>query len=316
MELEYKSVDHVLEEVKEMTVRGGSAFGRAAASAFLLVLEEEELLTRELLMARFKAIAAKLLAEKPTMATIHNVVTLVTEVIKEAKQSTDIQEIKTGIAILAEKMIKHSYYALEQLGRFGANMVTDNDLIMIHSYSGALMSIFRYAVLQGKKFEVICTESRPLREGRYSARILEDLGVAVTFITDAAMWEFVQEADWVLVGADAITYDGTVANKMGTAMLSWLCEITQTPFFVASEIFKYNPLTRNGYQIELEKRPRQEVIEAADFETMNHIKVVNQFFDLTPPSNIRGFITEMGIILPAMLNNVWIELENNLKGRE
>jgi eIF-2B alpha/beta/delta-like uncharacterized protein len=316
MELEYKSVDHVLDEVKNMNVKGGSAFGRAAASAFLLSLKEEELPTRDVLLEKFNSVAEKLLTEKPTMATIHNVITMVIETIENADQATDLQEIKARITGLAERVIKHSYDALEQLGQFGANMVSDNDLIMMHSYSGALMSVFQHAVSQGKKFGVICTESRPLREGRYAARILEDLGVSVTFITDASMWEFVQEADWVLVGADAITYEGSVANKMGTAMLSHLCNITKTPFFVASELFKFNPLTRKGYKIKLEKRPVNEVIVPGDFNTMKNIRVVNQFFDLTPPCNIRGIITEMGIVPPSMINSVWTELENKLRGRK
>lgn len=39
----FKSADHVIEEIRNMNVKGGSPFGRSAAWAFKLAIEQEDL---------------------------------------------------------------------------------------------------------------------------------------------------------------------------------------------------------------------------------------------------------------------------------
>ena len=41
---------------------------------------------------------------------------------------------------------------------------------------------------------------------------------------------------------------------------------------------------------------------------------MNQFFDITPASDIQAIICEYGIIPPASVLNFWKDLENHVKG--
>ena len=41
-DIAFKNAEHVIEEIKNMNVKGGSPFGRAAAWAFRLACEQEE----------------------------------------------------------------------------------------------------------------------------------------------------------------------------------------------------------------------------------------------------------------------------------
>lgn len=312
VDIEYESVEHVMEEVKAMKVRGGSAFGCAAASAFLLVARKGSYSSGAALIEALEEVANALMREKPTMATIYNARRLMVDSVKRSMSGADAEAVAREVIRRAEAFIRHSREAVDRIGSFGASLVGDGDTIMMHSFSGSIMSVFRAARDAGKRFRVICTESRPLRESRYAVNVLTELGVPVIFITDASMWEFVRKADWVLVGADTIAYDGSVANKMGTALLARLCALAEVPFFVASEIAKLDPRTRDGRRIDLEMRPVEEVVSPGDFRSMNGVAVVNQFFDITPARDIRGIITERGVVPPNLIAVLWHEFEEEL----
>ena len=54
--------------------------------------------------------------------------------------------------------------------------------------------------------------------------------------------------------------------------------------------------------------------DGVDFDSLDGIDVVNQFFDITPASDIQAIICEYGIIPPASVLNFWKDLENHVKG--
>lgn len=76
-DIQFKSAQHVIDEVRNMNVKGGSPFGRAAAWAYSLACTQERFAGRADLTARFDDISSQLLALKPTMATIYNTKSLV-----------------------------------------------------------------------------------------------------------------------------------------------------------------------------------------------------------------------------------------------
>ena len=80
-----------------------------------------------------------------------------------------------------------------------------------------------------------------LRESRLAVKVLRSIGVPVTYITDAEIWEFMPRADLIIMGADSIAWDGSVANKMGTALVSQLALACKKPVYIASELYKVNP---------------------------------------------------------------------------
>ncbi len=288
-----------------MRVRGGSAFGQAAAHAFRLVAEDDRIESTPALFAALERVAAALLEEKPTMATIHNARTLVIEAARAEVSEESLAGAREAVRARAHRFLDHSRSAVERLGTIGARLVQDGQIIMMHSFSESVLAIFAQAKGMGKQFHVICTESRPLREGRFAAGRLSSLGVPVTFVTDAAMAEMVPAANWLVVGADSVGLDGTLANKMGTNLLSIVAERFDKPFYVAGELMKLQRQTQQGFPIVLERRPPGEIIHEDEFEHGDNVTVQNQFFDLTPPQRIRAIVTEEGLFAPAQMAQVW-----------
>lgn len=310
-DISFRSPEHVIQEVRDMNVKGGSPFGRAAAWAFRLACEQEQFESVAALRSRLDDIAAQLRSLKPTMATIANSKLLVDKLLDQMPQA-EAAECAASVASLCQKIIDHSFTAVEYLGQFGANLIPEGGTVMMHSYSSTLMSVFQHAAEQGTNFRVICTESRPLRESRLAAKILSDLRVPVTYITDIEIWEFLPMADVVIMGADTIAWDGSVANKIGTALISQLALNCKKRVYIASELFKLDCRTGEGHPVILEQRDAGEIIAPDDFDCKPGIQVINQFFDLTPAWQLAGLITEYGIIPPAMVSAYWQKLEVDL----
>lgn len=312
-DIEFTSADHVIAEVRNMNVKGGSPFGRAAAWAYKLACEQEEIPTAAALEDRIRAIDRTLTELKPTMATIHNTGELVRRKLEmTAREPLEVR--KRAVCALCDRIVDISLEAVETLGRYGAALIEDGETVLMHSYSSALMSVFEQAAAQGKRFRVISTESRPLRESRLAVRVLQGLRVPVTYITDAEIWEFLPEAQKIVMGADSIAWDGSVSNKMGTAMITQLAQLAKKPVYIASELYKLDTRTRFGYNIVLERRTSDEILLPGDLDSLEGVNVINQFFDLTPANQIRGLITEYGVISPPMISVYWERLEQGLLG--
>ena len=114
------------------------------------------------------------------------------------------------------------------------------------------------------------------------------------------------------MGADSLSADGSVANKMGTAQIAKLASFCRIPVFIASELYKLDLRTQFGYAVELERRSKWELVNKDDFKKMEKLEVINQFFDLTPANDIRAIITEFGFLHPAQLSIYWNELERKI----
>jgi ribose 1,5-bisphosphate isomerase len=103
------------------------------------------------------------------------------------------------------------------------------------------------------------------------------------------------------VGADVITSEGNVINKIGTAAIALAAHEARIPLYVATNLLKFNPLTVTGQLEEIEERSWREIWP----EKPDKLTIKNPAFDVTPASYIDGLITEEGIIPPhAILETI------------
>ena len=307
---DYQTVAEILADVKALRPLGGSAYGHCAAMAFKLTALDERFQSGDALYAALDQAANQLLAEKPTMATIHNAKWLVVDKMREKGRPAGLSDLRQAICQRADLYNALSARAMLRLGEVGGNLIENGQTIMMHSFSRSLMSIFEQAHLAGKQFEVILTESRPLRESRHAMRQLTEWGIHITFVLDAAMAVVLPRADWCLAGADSIGIDGSVANKVGTQQLAILAAYYGKPLYIATEVMKLQRSTMTGYPIQLENRPANELLDVAAYEFPDRIQVKHQFFDLTPAVAIRSLITEQGILAPSAIGAAWNALES------
>ena len=266
-------VRSILEEMRSERIRGASWLAKKGAEAYIALAE---LLEGGELENALREMRAELPAVNRTMASLHNLARFI--------PVTGNPEV---VMAKAEEFIRLADEAKREIGNIGSELIDENEVVMTHSFSSAVLEIFKTAKRKGKHFRVILTESAPDYEGVALAGELERIGVQFEVITDAQLGLFAGKATLALVGADNVTRDGAVINKAGTYLLALACHDNGVPFYVAAESFKLHPELTSG-EVELVERPY----------ARQGYHVRGYVFDVTPWRYVRGVITELGILVP------------------
>ena len=165
----------------------------------------------------------------------------------------------------------------ERTAEIGSKRIRDGMLVFTHCHSSTVTRMLAKAKADGKDFSVICTETRPAFQGRITAREMVKLDIQTLFIVDSAARSYMGEVDLVVVGADAITSEGNVVNKIGTSSIAVLANEARKPFYIVSELLKFDPETLYGEYEGIEQRNPSEVWK----EAPEKLSVRNPAFDVT-----------------------------------
>jgi ribose 1,5-bisphosphate isomerase len=291
------SVPETAEKIKSMEIRGAGRIARAAAEA----LRDHALSVQAPNTAAFRQemeeAAALLVSTRPTAVSLPNAVHLVMAGLSAAKTA---DEAKNGVVYRAEQFITSSRHAVGKIAEFGARHIRDGDVILTHCNSEVALGCMIEAHRQGKEIEVFATEVRPRNQGHITIRTLNDAGIKTNFIVDSAVRSFINDVDLVIVGADAVTVNGAVVNKIGTSQVAHTAAEARVNMIVATETYKFAPRTVVGELIRIEERPPGEVLPDEIARTLPNVTVRNPAFDVTPAEYIDLIITEQGAIPPQM----------------
>jgi len=290
-------VTETAEKIKSMEIRGAGRIARAAAEA----LRHHAMETRAGDLVSFRremeSAAQTLVTTRPTAVSLPNAIHLVMAGLERA---ATLEEAQNGMIIRAEQFIQSSHHALEKIAQFGARHIRDGDIILTHCNSEAALGCILEAYRSGKEIEVFATEVRPRNQGLVTIRTLNDAGIKTNFIVDSAVRSFIHEIDLVLVGADAVTVNGAVVNKIGTAQVAHTATEARVNVLVAAETYKFAPRTIIGELIQIEEREGSEVLADEISQTLPNVTVRNPAFDVTPVEYIDLIVTEAGVIPPQM----------------
>ncbi|MEU0158192.1 S-methyl-5-thioribose-1-phosphate isomerase [Streptomyces sp. NPDC006261] len=194
--------------------------------------------------------------------------------------------------------------------------------LLTHCNTGALVSggegtAFAVALRvhrKGRLRRLWVDETRPLLQGaRLTAYEAARSGMAYSLLTDSAAGSLFAagEVDAVLIGADRIAADGSVANKVGSYPLAVLAKYHHVPFIVVAPTTTVDMETAEGTSIIVEQRSGQEVTEVTSpgggsvgsgggmVVAPLGAPVYNPAFDVTPSELITAIVTEEGVISPV-----------------
>ncbi|WP_292463622.1 ribose 1,5-bisphosphate isomerase [Methanolobus sp.] len=283
------------EKIRSMEIRGAGRIAVAASAALRDYARTLGSLNIEEFSIKIEEAAKTLVDTRPTAVSLPNAVMLT-----KKHTSLNVGEAIDEIIGNSDTFIKNATEALGKIGRIGAERIRDGDVILTHCNSHAALSIIKTAFDQGKKISVIATESRPRRQGFITIRELSDHGIPTTLIVDSAVRLTMKEVDLVVVGADSISVNGALINKIGTSQLALAAQEARKNVIVAAETYKFSPRTLLGEMVEIEDRSPDEVIDPQLLKEMPNVKVKNPGFDVTPAEYIDLIITEVGAFPPAM----------------
>jgi ribose 1,5-bisphosphate isomerase len=280
-------------KISSMEVRGAGSIARTAAAALRDLAFRLDVASREEFNSRIEEAAGILLSTRPTAVSLSNAVRIVTRY-----KAEDLEAARSAVINNANRFIESSQIAVKRIGEIGSRRVREGDTILTHCNSQAALSIISTAHREGKGIKVIATESRPRYQGILTIGMLEALGIPTELIVDSAVRSVMNEVDLVVVGADVVTANGSLVNKIGTAQIALSAQEARTSFMVAAETYKFSPRTMMGELVPIEERSPEEVLPS--ISKYRSVRVRNPAFDVTPHRYIDVICTEVGAIPPEM----------------
>jgi len=184
-----------------------------------------------------------------------------------------------------KKTLQHFSQAQNKINQLAVKLIKNNSIIFTHCHSTNVINALIYARKKVKKFQVYNTETRPLFQGRITARELKKAGIKVTMFLDSAMDDAITESDIIFLGADAILKSGVV-NKIGSEAIAEIASIRKKPLYIIADSWKFTE------HVKLEQRNFKEVWKNAP----KNIKIRNPAFELVPGKYIKAIISELGIL--------------------
>ncbi len=295
------TLEETADKIRRMEIRGAGRIARAAARALYDYSTNIQCTDITQYCQMMQAAADLLVSTRPTAVSLPNAVNLV---IKPLRGESDLLTAKQNLQKRALTFIKRSEEAVTKIGTIGARHIRDGDVILTHCNSEAALACILAAHTQGMDIEVYATEVRPRNQGHITAKTLSDAGVKTNFIVDSAARYFMKEVDLCITGADAITVNGSIINKIGTSQIALAAHEARVSFLVAAETYKFAPRTILGERIVIEERSPDEILPADVRRQLTHVTVRNPTFDITPADYVDLIITEAGVYPPEMAYTV------------
>jgi len=293
--------------IKKMQVRGAPLIGVAAAYGLALTARYSSAKTRRHLLDELTSAADILKSTRPTAINLFWATSQIMRVAQQAKGT--VSDVKRAVFVEAQRLADMDIMVNEAIGRNGANLLVDGDVVLTHCNPGALgtvgygtaLGVVKAAFQTGKKIKVIVTETRPMLQGaRLTTFELARERIPVTLITDGMVGYVMEKrlVNKVLVGADRILKTGHVINKIGTLSIAITANYYRIPFYVAAPLSTFDLETRLSNTTIEERSPLEVTHFLGQRIAYRGVPALNPAFDITPPKLISLLITEKGLLRP------------------
>jgi len=304
----YETAAQVAQAIREMRVRGAPAIGVAAAFAIVLAAQQHLANQTDDLSSALQADFVVLAESRPTAVNLFWALEKMRECLAFAvQQEQPLKALETeALTILNDDREANLHTA--QLGlQVIREVSSEPQHVMTHCNTGALatagfgtaLGVIRAAYLDGLVKCVHVNETRPWLQGaRLTAwELLGENIPSVLSVDSAAAYLMAQKKiTWVIVGADRITANGDVANKIGTYQLAVLARYHKVKFMVVAPSSTIDMQLDNGADIPIEERAGEEILYLAGQRVAAEVAALNPVFDVTPADLIDVIVTERGVV--------------------
>lgn len=274
-------------------MQGARNVAIAAINTMKTLAAQSKAQNRKQFLTELEKARQTLSASRETEPLMRNALRCIISQVQESQQEK-VKQLAEIIDVAAQKFLVSLEASKDRIAQMGARRVKKASVVFTHCHSSTVTNLLRKAKSLGINFEVIVTETRPMYQGRITAKEMVESGIKTTMIVDSAARHFMNQASIAIVGADAITSEGNIVNKIGTGMIALIAQEARTPFYVATELLKFDPATMYGDYEKIEERNPDEVWKNPPHD----LTIRNPAFDVTRRDFIHGLISEEGIISP------------------
>ncbi|CDR36317.1 CYFA0S01e00518g1_1 [Cyberlindnera fabianii] len=216
----------------------------------------------------------------------------------------DYESCRRHLVENGQLFLERSKASRDKIAEIGSKFITDDDTVLVHSFSRAVGTLLSHAADKKIRFRVVVTEARPTFQGQQMAKMLREKGVPVSLIVDSAVGFVIHKVDKVLVGAEGVAESGGIINHVGTYQLGVLAKAANKPLYVVAESHKFVrmfPLAPDD--IPTDQDPLH------NFSTTDDDSAVTfPLIDFTPHEFITALITDLGVLTPSAVSEELIKM--------
>jgi methylthioribose-1-phosphate isomerase len=303
--LRITTVDELIDAITRLAVRGAPALGAAGALGVLVAVQEARRSDSD--DASLRDAIARLRAARPTAVNLARGVDRVLARLPDGDAAVRDEALR----VLAEDGAANR--AISESGSQLLLGLVDAERVRVYTHcnTGALatvewgtaLGIVRSLLAVGRLGMVYVGETRPLLQGsRLTAWELDRLGADYRIVVDSAGPGVIARGmvDAVVVGADRVTANGDVVNKVGTFPLALAAARAGVPFVVAAPESTVDADTPSGADVTIELRSPDEVLTLGKVRSApDGAHGFNPAFDITPADLVTALVTERRVIRPA-----------------
>ncbi len=255
-----KRFNKIVKNIKSVKIQGARNIAKAAVRAYFMIPSKKSKKT--------------LLDSRPTEPMMKNVLDM-------AEKGLSKKEI-----------LCHFEKAQDEINNDVLKMIESGDVIFTHCHSTNVSKALIYAKKKRKKFEVYNTETRPLYQGRKTAKELGKAGIKVTMFADSGFStaltkeQGTKKATKVFFGSDALVEKGII-NKIGSEGIARIARLEKIPVYIIADSWKFT-----DKKVTLEERSLNEIWD----KVPKNVKIKNPSFEFLPKKYITGIVTEFGLL--------------------
>ncbi len=304
----YPEIQKIYDDIKKLNIQGATNVAISTLEGMKKYLEVTKEIDPQLLYTEILEVGKYLGHARPNEPLAVNGVTYVKHRFTEKKSVLPkIETMKQELEKICNDYLELLEHCKRELVDYGTRNLFNFDKLLTHCHSSTAVALIKSLGKGDHDFETFCTETRPLFQGRKTAKSLVDGGIKTTLIADSAAESFVigrgsSPIDAIFIGCDQITPKGHAINKIGSWGIAMAAHYVGKPVYVVTPMLKLD--NDSGENIEIEVRESRELWEDAP----NGLIMYNPAFEIVDNLLITGYVTEVGIIKPQ-------DLEKEAKSR-
>lgn len=294
------TVEELIDAIKRLAIRGAPALGVAGAFGVAIAARTHRCDEPAVL-----ADAERIASARPTAVNLRWGVEQALTALPDGPDAV----LAAALRVMDEDD-QMNHQATVKAADIIVSLCPDRPLrLLTHCNAGALATAGLRGTALGAVFElaerglvefVIVDETRPLLQGaRLTSWELGRAGIPHRLCVDsAAAWLMGRGlVDCVVVGADRITANGDVANKIGTYGLAVSAAHHGIPMVVVAPESTVDEQLKDGALIEVEERDADEVRQVLGMPVAPQTtEAFNPAFDVTPAELITAVVTEARVM--------------------
>lgn len=288
-----KQFEKIVVDIKSLKIQGAKNVAVEATKALRHVLAMASKMSHEGLLHNLKDACKELFETRPTEPAMRNALSFVFAGIEGLKTKEDLID---HVEKKVDSVLHYFEEAQQKIVEIGKHKIRDGSVVFTHCHSSTVTQILIQAKKDGKRFEVHNTETRPSFQGRITAKELSDNDIPVMHFVDSAARYALKKADLFLIGADAITSEGKIINKVGSELFAEAATRFNVPIYVCTHAWKFDPKTAFGFEEEIELRQAKEIWD----KPPKNVKIYNYAFEQVNPALVAGVISELGVYKPQV----------------